>query len=63
MGLRSSYYGRRVELCMLYTHYVLSLSVCENIAPLQSCMVATHEVSELLQYSPKHTNKFKEIKV
>lgn len=59
----------RQEKRALYTHcygHVLSLSVADtikNIALLRSCMDTTHEISKLLQYSPKRANLFKEIKV
>ena len=59
----------RLESRALYTHcygHVLSLSVSDTIknnAALRSCMDTTHEISKLLQYSPKRTNLFKEIKV
>ena len=53
----------------LYVHcygHVLSLCVCDiikNIPLLRSCMDITHEISKLLQYSPKRANQFKDIQV
>ena len=51
----------------LYVHcygHVLSLCVSDTIKSidaLRSCMDTTHEISKLIQYSPKRANHFKNI--
>ena len=62
-GVMTQLLAKEPHTLYMYCYgHALSLSVCKMIPLLRSTMDTVHEISKLLQYSPKRSNLFTHLK-